>query len=225
MKKVEELNYYELLDVEPSATSEEIHKAYLLSLATFRPDWFATYSILTEAEREKTLKRTELAFEVLRDPVKRKKYDKLLCQAPPGQLPPGLVEKSRPSAKPEVAEPPAGFWTQLKLHLWPKEKERHDDKAAAEEPARSEAASLSDGYVLSAGQYLKTVRMSRGISLEAMAQNTRINIRYLRALEEEQYDRLPSEFHARYMLAAYAKSLKIDTDSVVRSYKANRKTS
>jgi len=223
MKKVEELNYYELLNVEPSATSEEIHQAYLLSLATFRPDWYATYSVLTEAEREKTLRRTELAFEVLRDPARRRKYDKQLCQTPAGQLPSGLVEKSRPSSKPEAAESPAGFWSQVKLHLWPKEKQ--EAKAAVtEEPTRTDTSCLSDGYMLSVGQYLRTVRMSRGMSLEAMAAETRINVLYLRALEEERFSELPSESHVQYMLASYAKSLKIAPDRVMKGYKAQRKS-
>lgn len=221
MKKVEELNYYELLSVERSATAEEIEKAYLLSLAAFRPDWFATYSVLSEAERAKGLRRAELAFEVLRDPAKRRKYDKALYQTPAGQLPPGLVEKSRPVAKPAPPDAPAGLWGRLKTYLT--SKDENDNPVVREEPAQPEPLSLSDDYALSVGQYLKTVRVSRGLSLKEMAQDTRINVAYLSALEEEQYDQLPSESHVLYMLAAYAKGLKVDADRVVRNFKASRK--
>jgi len=221
MKKVEELNYYELLNVEPSATTEEIEKAYLLSLATFRPDWFATYSVLSEAEREKSLQRAEVAFEVLRDPARRRKYDKVLRQTSPGQLPPGLVEKSLPPSKTEAAEPSAGLWGRLRLYLSPKDEQKdHPVVAEAATPVRP---SLSEGYALSVGQYLRTVRINRGLSLETIAANTRINIIYLRALEEEHYDQLPSESYVRLMLTAYAKSLKIDAHRVIESYDSRRR--
>ncbi len=221
MKKVEELNYYELLNVEPSATQGEIEKAYLLSVATFRPDGFATYSVLTEVERENNLRRAELAFEVLGDPARRRTYDKFLRQTPSGQLPPSLVERSRPSVKPEVADPPVGIWMRLKSCLG--RKDEHQDGAVTEEAAPSPAPSLSEGYMLSRGQYLRSVRMSRGLTLEAIANSTRINIVYLRALEEEEYDQLPSGNYLHFILAAYAKSLKLNPDRIVKDFKSGQK--
>jgi curved DNA-binding protein CbpA len=222
MKKLEDLNCYEVLNVEPLASREEIEKAYLLALATFRPDGFATYSVLSDDEREASLKRVEQAFEVLRDPVKRRMYDLLLGQAGPHRLSAegAAVEPLQPPATPEVTETPAGFWERLGLRLRPHSKQ--PERAASENP-QPDASSLAEGYMLSRGHYLKTIRLSRGLSLETLSQRTRISITYLRALEEEEYDVLPSGSYLDYMLAAYAKSLKLDPDWILRDFRSNQK--
>ncbi|RPI22597.1 MAG: hypothetical protein EHM61_21885 [Acidobacteria bacterium] len=215
MKKLEELNYYEVLNVEPSAAREQIEKAYLLALATFRPDWFATYSLLNEEEREKSLRRVEQAFAVLSDPARRKTYDSLLGQAPPGEAAAPASGVAESSVLP-ASDSAGGLLKRLGGYLRPKVRQQAEPVAKGQEPSHS---NLSDGYMLSGGQYLRTIRLSRGLSLEAMADSTRINIGYLRALEEEQYDRLPSGSYLHYMLAAYAKSLKLDADWIVKDFK------
>ncbi|RPJ61760.1 MAG: hypothetical protein EHM23_05760 [Acidobacteria bacterium] len=223
MKKLQELNCYQVLNVEPSGSREDIEKAYLLALATFRPDGFATYSVLSEDEREASLKRVEQAFEVLRDPAKRRMYDQLLGQAESQQVLAGsLVVTSGPPARPEVNETPAGFWRRLGFHLRPRGK--HPDGTVSEKAPQLAASSLAEGYVLSRGRYLKTIRLSRGIPLETLAQNTRISINHLRALEEEEYGLLPSGAYLHYMLAAYAKSLKLDPDWILKDFKSNQES-
>jgi cytoskeleton protein RodZ len=60
------------------------------------------------------------------------------------------------------------------------------------------------------GKQLRQARESRSFSLEQVAQATHIRVRYLQALEAEQFDLLPSTAHIRGFLRAYATHLKLD---------------
>ena len=60
------------------------------------------------------------------------------------------------------------------------------------------------------GKQLRQARDSRSLSLEQVAQATHIRVRYLQALEAEQFDLLPSTTQLRGFLRAYAAHLKLD---------------
>ena len=68
------------------------------------------------------------------------------------------------------------------------------------------------------GQDLKRERELRGISLKEIAESTKINIRFLQALEEDQLDVLPGKFFTRGIIRGYAKYLGLEEDSVLNKY-------
>jgi cytoskeletal protein RodZ len=68
------------------------------------------------------------------------------------------------------------------------------------------------------GQDLKRERELRGISIKEIAESTKINIRFLRALEEDQLDVLPGKFFTRGIIRGYAKYLGLEEDSVLNKY-------
>ena len=68
------------------------------------------------------------------------------------------------------------------------------------------------------GQDLKRERELRGISLKEIAEFTKINIRFLRALEEGQFDVLPGKFFTRGIIRGYAKYLGLEEESVLNKY-------
>jgi cytoskeletal protein RodZ len=70
----------------------------------------------------------------------------------------------------------------------------------------------------SIGQELKRERELRGISLKEIADSTKINIRFLRALEEDRFDILPEKFFTRGIIRNYAKYLGLDEQSVLNTY-------
>lgn len=59
------------------------------------------------------------------------------------------------------------------------------------------------------GKILKKTREEREITLEEVAEATKIRSKYLRALEEEQFDMLPGDVYARGFATAYLKYLGI----------------
>jgi cytoskeleton protein RodZ len=62
----------------------------------------------------------------------------------------------------------------------------------------------------SIGQRFREARQARSLSLEEIAQATRIRVRYLAALENGDYETLPSAAQARGFLRAYASYLGLD---------------
>lgn len=75
IKKIEDMNFYEILNVNPKASQRDIEKAYLLGKAAYERNSLAYYSLLNENERENILSRIEHAFKTLGDPDRRKAYD------------------------------------------------------------------------------------------------------------------------------------------------------
>ncbi len=72
------------------------------------------------------------------------------------------------------------------------------------------------------GEYLVQMREARGVTLETVAEATRINIVYLRALEEGNYDILPAEIYVRGFLISYAEFLGVDSNELLRRYESDR---
>ena len=76
----------------------------------------------------------------------------------------------------------------------------------------------------SIGQELKRERELRGVSLKEIADSTKINLRFLRALEEERFDILPEQFFTRGIIRTYANYLGLDEQSVLNTYIESQKT-
>lgn len=70
----------------------------------------------------------------------------------------------------------------------------------------------------SLGRYLRRERELRQISLEEIAQTTRIPLRMLQYIEQDQLDLLPGDVFARGFLKSYARSVGIPVDEVLARY-------
>ncbi|GJL78768.1 MAG: helix-turn-helix domain-containing protein [Nitrospinaceae bacterium] len=68
------------------------------------------------------------------------------------------------------------------------------------------------------GLYLKHERELRGVSLEEIAEATKIHIRFLEALENNEFDLLPGEVFIKGYIRAYAKVLGFDSEEMVNAY-------
>jgi cytoskeleton protein RodZ len=72
------------------------------------------------------------------------------------------------------------------------------------------------------GQKLRKEREMRGISLDQIAQATRIQKQFLRALEENNFDILPAPVFITGFLRVYATHLGLDADAIITEYEAGR---
>lgn len=70
-----EANYYEILDIRPDASAQDVRNAYLRLKASYRKDNPALYSVLDPGETEDMISRIEEAFQILSDPDARREYD------------------------------------------------------------------------------------------------------------------------------------------------------
>jgi cytoskeletal protein RodZ len=70
----------------------------------------------------------------------------------------------------------------------------------------------------SLGTYVKKKRDEKNISIEQVAYATRISLKMLRALEEDDHTALPAPTFVRGYLQAYAKYIRIDTQDLLLRY-------
>ncbi|MEW6650186.1 MAG: helix-turn-helix domain-containing protein, partial [Chloroflexota bacterium] len=71
---------------------------------------------------------------------------------------------------------------------------------------------------LSIGKYLRQTRESRNMTLDQLAQATRVRLIYLRALESDEPSLLPSVVQARGYLRLIANALEIDSKPLLNAY-------
>jgi cytoskeleton protein RodZ len=70
----------------------------------------------------------------------------------------------------------------------------------------------------SLGEVLKKTRERKGLSTRQVAEETRISVRYIEALEAGRYKELPGGMYNRAFLRNYADYLGLDTQSVLASF-------
>ena len=70
----------------------------------------------------------------------------------------------------------------------------------------------------SLGNRFRTARTSQGLTLGQMVSRTRIQEGYLKALEEDGFDRLPPKVFARGFVRSYARSLHLDEEECLRLF-------
>jgi len=68
------------------------------------------------------------------------------------------------------------------------------------------------------GVYLKHERELRGVALKEIAESTRIHIRFLEALENNDFDELPGEVFVKGYIRSYAKVIGFDSEEMVNVY-------
>lgn len=68
------------------------------------------------------------------------------------------------------------------------------------------------------GEELRLAREARGITLRQISDQTRISIRYLEAIESNDYKRLPGGIFNRSFIKAYAKQISFDEKAALEGY-------
>jgi cytoskeleton protein RodZ len=69
------------------------------------------------------------------------------------------------------------------------------------------------------GKVLKEARTRAGLDIAAIEERTKIRTRYLRALENEEWDALPGPAYAKGWLRNYAQVLGLDAEALVDAYR------
>ncbi len=84
---------YDVLDLKPDASQQEVREAYQRTKAAYNKDSLALYTLISQSEREEILRRVEEAYIVLSDVDKRREYDRChgLLELNPEEKPQGKV--------------------------------------------------------------------------------------------------------------------------------------
>jgi len=76
----------------------------------------------------------------------------------------------------------------------------------------------SNTDTISFGKHLRDIRVEKGLSLEDIADETKISMNVLGHIEQEALDQLPSQTVTKGFLRSYAKALNTDGEIVVQGY-------
>ena len=217
LKKIDDMNYYELLDVSYRATAQEIHKAYERVRKIYDPNSIALYSLFSPDETEKIRQRVEDAYRTLIYDENRRDYDRTLrdlpvvAEAPQPELryqprpyasqlhTPRMAEPTPPAPEPRAAEPQP---------VQPPALPAMPDKL---QPVPADITELT-------GAVLKMMREQRRLTSRNVADITKLSGRYIEGIEEENYKKLPARAYIRGVLVLYAKAISYEPDRIVSDY-------
>ena len=215
MKKIEDLNYYELLEVNPLATSQEIHKAYERVRRVYEPNSVALYSLFTPEETSAIHQRIEDAYRTLVYEDNRRRYDALLrsmneLPEPPPPPPPPKPRYQVQQAQPSFSLPTENRYTSAPEAL---------PSAPQPVPQAAEPVSPVSQHIGEfTGLAMKVLREQRGVTLRNIADLTKVSARYLEYIEEENFAKLPARAYIRGFLSLYAKALGCEPERVISDY-------
>jgi flagellar biosynthesis protein FlhG len=209
IKKIEDLNYYELLEVSPTASSQEIHRAYERARKVYEPNSIALYSLFSSEETALIHQRIEEAYRTLMYESHRKRYDEMLRGLNAPHDPSLPVIPVEPSFAHRVPVPPAPHSPQERS---PEQPEPSAEPAARELPP---PPPFSGEFT---GAALKLLREQRTMTLRQISDTIKVSLHYLELIEKESFEKLPARAYVRGFLTLYAKGLGYDPGRVTADY-------
>jgi flagellar biosynthesis protein FlhG len=196
--------YYDVLGIERTASLPQVERAYRFCLEMYGDGALATYSLLEPGEQEEARARVREAYEVLRDPARRRAYD--LSLATP------LFRSMRDNGVAPAASYAAGAPGPAAVAA----------PTPVEEAPASPPAPFASGPVVLAeavtGSALRRFREAKGVSLEEIAHKSKISSRYLRFIEDERFDMLPAPVYLRGFLQEYARAVGLEPRGTAEAY-------
>ncbi len=199
-------NYYRLLEVDVDASPFEIIGAYKDMKHLYGEDSLASYSFFSGKERREILAKLDEAYATLIDEEKRSRYDRSLMERVT------LQEGARPPRDPKTFRCVSG--SKYGTSNAPLKIRNELMGMVASNPVIQEILSQD---VLS-GADLKKIREALGISLELIGDITKVRLIYLRAIEEDEFNKAPSRMFLRGFVKSYAQSMGLDAASVATRY-------
>ena len=201
-----EQNFYELLGIEFDVSSFEISRAYKENYQLYHEDSLVSYSLFSREEREKILARLDEAYATLIDEKKRSRYDQSLIEcgilkegmkSQDGRKTIGLISNSKVSTNSTILT----IKNELKAMV-------------SSNPVIQEILTHDALW----GKDLKRIRDELGVSLEIIREMTKVRMIFLRAIEEDEYEKAPSRMFLKSYVKVYAQSIGLDGDFVASRY-------
>jgi len=209
MNDFNERNYYEILELTPGASIDEIHTAYQRSLNTYNSDNSAMYSLLTDDECKEIVNKIEEAYSVIGELDKKIQYDKAKG-----------FDQNNPMQR-ESFKPKNDFAYQEKNPV----KESAEvtrtfakSKFGLTFETNNEFEKEIENCTSFTGDFLRTIREYKNVSIIRMSDLTKVSKTHIKHIEEDQIEKLPADVYTRGFVYQYAKCLKLNPELVSKSY-------
>jgi DnaJ-class molecular chaperone len=273
-------NYYDVLELTPDCSQEEIHIAYNRAKNSYSDESAALYSLLSAKDCREILEQVEQAYSVIGDIEKRKEYNKVKGFAPvlangniedfsknevdsdESLITNNLMEETL--GHPQVSENPINtnsaknvdkFLNKEKVkasstlndlmspsiyrqdfskqseksgfHYSGEHSNRHNvnvskiqahQKFQLQYEINQEFEQKIENCSHFTGDFLKSIREYKNMTIERLAELTKISKTYLRHIEDENIEKLPALVYTRGFVFQYAKTLKLNPELVATSY-------
>lgn len=214
----DEQTFYEILEVEPTATASEIHHAYQRAKQTYSPESPALYTMFTPEEARELLKLIEEAYAVLSNQMTRKEYDQKLTGASRNKSSANSSEELPDFPVPDTeVSPMSQSSTARKEQTSQLEEGEGRTKFSNYEIDENMEQEIKEALEFD-GPLLERIRTYKNVSLEKISDETRVSRTYLRALEAEDFAALPAPVFVRGFIVQVARILGLDEKAVADSY-------
>ncbi|MAX67778.1 MAG: helix-turn-helix domain-containing protein [Bacteriovoracaceae bacterium] len=240
MNLSEKKNYYEVLEVPINATLQEIHNAYLQAKNAYSDDSAALYSLMTQEECNRILEQIEEAYSILGVAEKRREYD-IARGFNQAHTPEGFDQEmaKRPDYKPsqslsDYMNDSNDYSDIIQENARKEEFKYHQEHSNRNQASVSKVQAFKkfglnyqqnsefeqeiENCTQYTGEFLKKIREYKEVTVERMAEMTRISKTYIRNIEDDDFSKLPADVYTRGFVYQYAKCLKLNPDLVATSY-------
>jgi DnaJ-class molecular chaperone len=208
MKPYREQNYYELLEILPDASPLEIRRAYKRVFELYEDESIVSYSFFSKEERQEILSLLEKAYLALIDLESRAQYDRRLIEL-------GLLDKGRQYSN--KMKEPVPIYDFKKIHFDIFEPARRLEELK-ERVSQNQLIQKILAQDMLTGADLHKIRTELEIPLEEIADNTKVQIGMLRAIEDDKLELFPPVVYLKGFLKSYARYLQIDENVVVNGF-------
>lgn len=214
MRSFEGQNYYQILQVSPNATLNDIKQAYRDALDLYEEDSLATLSLFSDDRRAELLRDIEASFLTLIDDDKRAVYNQSLLAS--GQID---AADLNPAAQKKTMVPSQGSTASKTVNLarWVAKK--------SSDPEISALVGKVVSLDLVTGGDLKQLREAFGVEIKEIYEITKISPTNISLIEQDCFKDLPAEIYLKMYLKLYAEILQIDPKHVVDGYLQYMKSS
>jgi DnaJ-class molecular chaperone len=217
----EKKNYYDVLEIETNSTPGQIESAYVRAKNAYSGDSVALYSLMTRDECHEILGQIEEAYSVLGFPEKRREYDRLrgFNKSAGAPVYDHHKESSRANPVKEVQKDTLQYEDFGSNLIEAKvSKITAQKKFGLEYEERSEMDARIRDCSEFTGKFLKEVREYKNVTIERLAEMTRISKTHLIAMENEDIPKLPADVYVRGYVYQYAKVMKLNPEQVATSF-------
>ncbi len=194
MRGIDELDYYELLEIPRTASLPEVERAYRQAQQVYGEGSLALYSVFESHDVAAIRERLDEAYRILSDGELRSSYDE-------SQSFSGDVSVEASSATESGIQ---DFERQTTLDLSGGAPSNAIFAADVEDGDREYDVFEDEGDGDFDGMRLRRTRLFRGYEIDDISDVTKVSGAHLRNIEEENFLDLPADVYVRGFVTAYA---------------------